>query len=103
MLGGLSGCVGPEGDGYAPDTMLTADLSQPTFTWNSVKIPFQIRAQGLVPFGGKIYVLGGLAPDWASAKGGIAGSKRPNVGEFRKFVKAVGSRENRRVLVDIVD
>jgi N-acetylneuraminic acid mutarotase len=45
------------------DTMLTADLSQPTFTWNSVKIPFQIRAQGLVPFGGKIYVLGGLAPE----------------------------------------
>ena len=36
--------------------------------------------------------LGGLAPDWASASGGIPGSKRPDVGEFRKFVKAVGTR-----------
>jgi hypothetical protein len=37
-------------------------------------------------------MLGGLAPDWASKPGGIAGSKRPDVGEFRKFVKAVGTR-----------
>jgi hypothetical protein len=36
--------------------------------------------------------LGGLAPDWASGSGGIPGSKRPDVGEFRKFVKAVGTR-----------
>ena len=45
------------------DTMLTAELNQPTFTWNSVKVPFQIRAQGLVAHNGKIYVLGGLAPE----------------------------------------
>ena len=37
-------------------------------------------------------MLGGLAPDWASGSGGVAGSKRPDVGEFRKFVKAVGTR-----------
>ena len=37
-------------------------------------------------------MLGGLAPDWASKPGGIPGSKRPDVGEFRKFVKAVGTR-----------
>ena len=37
-------------------------------------------------------MLGALAPDWASGSGGIAGSKRPDVGEFRKFVKAVGTR-----------
>ena len=39
-----------------------------------------------------LFALGGLAPDWASAKGSIPGSKRPDVGEFRKFVKAVGTR-----------
>ena len=39
-----------------------------------------------------MFLLGGLAPDWASGSGGIAGSRRPNVGEFRKFVKAVGTR-----------
>ena len=37
-------------------------------------------------------MLGGLAPDWASKPGGVPGSKRPDVGEFRKFVKAVGTR-----------
>jgi hypothetical protein len=37
-------------------------------------------------------MLGALAPDWASGSGGIPGSKRPDVGEFRKFVKAVGTR-----------
>ena len=39
-----------------------------------------------------LIMLGGLAPDWASGSGGIPGSKRPNVREFRKFVKAVGTR-----------
>jgi hypothetical protein len=39
-----------------------------------------------------LFALGGLAPDWASKSGGIAGSKQPNVGEFRQFVKAVGTR-----------
>jgi hypothetical protein len=39
-----------------------------------------------------LFALGGLAPDWASRSGSIAGSKRPNVGEFRKFVKAFGTR-----------
>ena len=39
-----------------------------------------------------MFLLGGLAPDWASRSGGIAGSRRPDVGEFRKFVKAVGTR-----------
>jgi hypothetical protein len=39
-----------------------------------------------------LFALGGLAPDWASGSGGVAGSKRPDVGEFRKFVKAVGTR-----------
>jgi hypothetical protein len=43
--------------------MLTADLSQPTLTWKSVKLPFQVRAQGLVAFAGKLYVLGGLEPE----------------------------------------
>ena len=37
-------------------------------------------------------MVGGLAPDWASQSGSIPGSKRPDVGEFRKFVKAVGKR-----------
>ena len=39
-----------------------------------------------------LFALGGLAPDWASASGSVAGSKRPDVGEFRKFVRAVGTR-----------
>jgi N-acetylneuraminic acid mutarotase len=47
-------------------TMLTADLSQPTLTWSSVKVPFQVRAQGLAAFAGKLYVLGGIDPDDAT-------------------------------------
>ncbi len=39
-----------------------------------------------------LLTLGGLAPDWASGAGGVPGSKRPDVGEFRKFAKAVGTR-----------
>ena len=38
------------------------------------------------------FALGGLAPDWASGNSRVAGSARPNPGEFRKFVKAVGTR-----------
>ena len=38
------------------------------------------------------FQLGGLAPDWASGNSRVAGSARPNPGEFRKFVKAVGTR-----------
>jgi N-acetylneuraminic acid mutarotase len=45
------------------ETMVTADLSAPTFAWTSVKMPFQIRAHGLTAFAGKIYVVGGLAPE----------------------------------------
>ena len=39
-----------------------------------------------------LFALGGLAPDWASTKAPIAGSGRPSPGQFRKFVKAVGTR-----------
>ena len=40
-----------------------------------------------------LVALGGLAPDWASSgTNRTPGSKRPKVGEFRKFVKAVGTR-----------
>jgi N-acetylneuraminic acid mutarotase len=49
-------------DNVWSETMLTADLRQPTLTWNSVKVPFQVRAQGLVAHAGKLYVLAGLAP-----------------------------------------
>jgi N-acetylneuraminic acid mutarotase len=45
------------------DTMLTLDLSQPTLRWNSLKVPFQVRAQGLVASNGKLWVLGGIAPE----------------------------------------
>lgn len=62
VVGGW-GLDGGMNDGEWRDTMLTADLNQPTFTWNSVKMPFQIRAEGLVPHAGKLYVLGGLAPE----------------------------------------
>jgi N-acetylneuraminic acid mutarotase len=62
VVGGW-GLDGGMNDNEWRDTMLTADLNQPTFTWKSVKVPFQIRAQGLVAHGGKIYVLGGLAPE----------------------------------------
>lgn len=62
VVGGW-GLEGGMNDNVWRDTMLTADLTQPTFTWNSVKVPFQIRAQGLVPHDGKLYVLGGLAPE----------------------------------------
>ncbi|HTV18008.1 MAG TPA: hypothetical protein VMG12_05040 [Polyangiaceae bacterium] len=62
VVGGW-GLEGGMNDNTWRDTMLTAELNQPTFTWNSVKVPFQIRAQGLVAFGSKIYVLGGLAPE----------------------------------------
>lgn len=40
-----------------------------------------------------LFALGGLAPDWASSGTAHApGSKRPHLGEYRKFVKAVGTR-----------
>lgn len=45
------------------ETLLTADLSRPQFEWKSEKMPFQIRAEGLVALDGKIYVLGGIAPE----------------------------------------
>ncbi|HWO08798.1 MAG TPA: kelch repeat-containing protein, partial [Polyangiaceae bacterium] len=44
------------------DTMLVADLSQPTLRWNSVKVPFQVRSMGLVALRQGVYVLGGLSP-----------------------------------------
>jgi hypothetical protein len=48
----------------------------------------QIQERGM-----RVYLaLGGLAPDWASGNSRVAGSARPNPGEFRKFVKAVGTR-----------
>jgi Kelch motif protein len=50
------------------DTMLTADLSQPTLTWNAVKVPFQIRAEGFVASNGKLWVLGGLEPEGSTDK-----------------------------------
>jgi N-acetylneuraminic acid mutarotase len=62
VVGGW-GLEGGMNDNVWRDTMLTADLSQPTLTWNSVKVPFQVRAQGLVAHEGKLYVLGGLAPE----------------------------------------
>jgi N-acetylneuraminic acid mutarotase len=49
-------------DNVWSETMLTADLRAPTLTWNSVKVPFQVRAQGLVAHAGKLYVLAGLEP-----------------------------------------
>jgi len=48
----------------------------------------QTRARGMRVY----FALGGLAPDWASGNSRVAGSARPNPGEFRKFVKAVGTR-----------
>jgi hypothetical protein len=48
----------------------------------------QTRARGMRVY----FQLGGLAPDWASRKSRVAGSGRPNPGQFRKFVKAVGTR-----------
>jgi N-acetylneuraminic acid mutarotase len=62
VVGGW-GLEGGMNDNVWRDTMLTADLSQPTLTWNSAKVPFQVRAQGLVAHAGKLYVLGGLAPE----------------------------------------
>jgi N-acetylneuraminic acid mutarotase len=44
-------------------TMLTADLTQPVLAWQSVPVPFQVRAHGLAALSGKLYVLGGLDPD----------------------------------------
>ena len=55
-------------DGTWRDTMLVADLSQPTLTWKSVTVPFQVRAMGLVALRKGIYVLGGLAPDGSTAR-----------------------------------
>src|SRR5687768_6897427 len=48
----------------------------------------QTEARGMRVF----FAVGGLAPDWASRKSRVAGSARPNPGEFRKFVEAVGTR-----------
>lgn len=62
VVGGW-GLEGGMNDNVWRDTMLTADLSQPTLVWSSVKVPFQVRAQGLVGHEGKLYVLGGLAPE----------------------------------------
>jgi len=40
-----------------------------------------------------LFALGGLAPDWASkGTGRSPGSKKPSIREFRKFVRAVGTR-----------
>ena len=48
----------------------------------------QTRARGMRVY----FQLGGLAPDWASTKAPIPGSGRPSPKQFRKFVKAVGTR-----------
>ncbi len=48
----------------------------------------QVQSRGMRVF----FALGGLAPNWASGNSRVAGSARPNPGEFRKFVKAVGTR-----------
>jgi N-acetylneuraminic acid mutarotase len=48
--------------------MLIADLSQPTLTWKSVKVPFQVRAMGVAALGKGIYVLGGLAPEGSTTR-----------------------------------
>jgi hypothetical protein len=45
-----------------------------------------IVARGLRPF----VLLGGASPDWAGGRKGRGG--RPDAGEFRRFVQAVGSR-----------
>jgi N-acetylneuraminic acid mutarotase len=50
-------------DNVWSSTMLTADLNQPTLVWKSVPLPFQVRAQGVVAHAGKLYLLGGLAPE----------------------------------------
>lgn len=55
-------------DGTWRDTMLIADLSQPTLTWKSVKVPFQVRAMGVAALGKGIYVLGGLAPEGSTTR-----------------------------------
>jgi N-acetylneuraminic acid mutarotase len=62
VVGGWS-LEGGMNDNTWRETMLTAELGQPTLQWQSVKLPFQVRAQGLVAHAGKLYVLGGLAPE----------------------------------------
>jgi N-acetylneuraminic acid mutarotase len=62
VVGGWALDGGPN-DGTWRDTMLIADLSQPTLTWQSTSVPFQVRAMGLVAQGHGIYVLGGLTPE----------------------------------------
>lgn len=62
VLGGWA-LHGGMNDNTWSTTMLTADLSQPTLTWKSVPVPFQVRAQGLAAHRGKLYVLGGLDPE----------------------------------------
>jgi hypothetical protein len=47
-----------------------------------------------------MFQLGGLAPDWASTKAPIPGSGRPSPNQFRKFVKAVGTRYSGSYVVD---
>jgi hypothetical protein len=55
--------------------------------------PYDAIVRGARDRGMRVFfALGGLAPDWASKSGSIPGSKKPNVGEFRKFVKAFGTR-----------
>lgn len=59
---------GGTNDGTWRDTMLLADLGQPTLTWRSEKVPFQVRAMGVAALGKGIYVLGGLAPEGSTTR-----------------------------------
>ena len=55
--------VGGMNDNTWKSTMLVADLKQPTLTWQSVEVPFQVRAMAVTALGRGIYVLGGLSPE----------------------------------------
>lgn len=66
------------------------DGSNPASYSSSQWAPYDAFVQGATARGLRVmFQLGGTGPDWATGRSSV---DRPNAGEFRKFVQAVGTR-----------
>jgi hypothetical protein len=66
------------------------DGSNPASYKSSAWAPFDALVRGATARGLRVmFQLGGTGPDWATGRSSV---DRPNAGEFRKFVQAVGTR-----------
>ena len=83
--------AGPMVQEWSPRAVIEVALEavqQRKSGWTRADLVAETRSRGMRV----LFALGGLAPNWASTKAPIAGSGRPSPKEFRKFVKAVGTR-----------